>query len=38
MSKEQRKTEEGENVNFLTSFTKVKESDTQLEERFWRTG
>ena len=36
MSKEQRKTVEGEKVNFLTSFTKVKESDTQLEERLWR--
>ena len=42
ISKEQRKTEEGEKVNFITFFitffTKVKESDTQLEERFWRTG
>ena len=38
ISKEQRNTEEGEKVNFLTSFTKVKESDKQLEERFWRTG
>jgi len=33
MSKEQRKTEEGEKVKFLTSFTKVKESDTQLADR-----
>jgi len=33
MSKEQRKTEEGEKVKFLTSFTKVKESDTQLTDR-----
>jgi len=32
MSKEQRKTEEGERVKFLTSFTKVKESDTQLTD------
>ena len=37
MSKEQRKTKE-KNVNFLTSFTKMKELDAQLEERFWRTG
>ena len=28
MSKEQRKTEEAEKINFLTSFRKVKESDT----------
>ena len=33
MSKEQRKTEEGENVKFMTSFTKIKESDTQLTDR-----
>ena len=32
MLKEQRKTEEGEKVKFLTS-TKVKESDTQLADR-----
>ena len=32
MSKEQRKTEEGEKVKILTS-TKVKESDTQLADR-----
>ena len=38
MSKEQRKTEEGEKVKFLTSSTKVKESDTQLADRSWRTG
>ena len=38
MSKEQRKTEDGEKVKFLTSFTKVKESEMQLEESFWRTG
>ena len=31
ISKEQRKTEEGKKVYFLASFTKVKESDTQLE-------
>ena len=33
MSKEQRKTEEGEKVKFLTSSTKVKEST-----RSWRIG
>ena len=33
MSKEQRKTEVGENVKLLTSSTKVKESDTQLADR-----
>jgi len=33
MSKEQRKTEEGEKVKFLTSSTEVKESDTQLADR-----
>ena len=33
ISKEQRKTEEGEKVKFLASFTKVKESDTQLADR-----
>jgi len=32
MSKEQRKTE-GEKVKFLTSFTKLKESNTQLTDR-----
>ena len=32
-SKEQRKTEEGEKVNFLTSFTKVKESEKRLKKR-----
>ena len=38
MSKEQRKTEEGEKVKFLTSSAKVKESDTQLADRSLRTG
>ena len=38
MSKERRKTDEGEKVKFLTSSTKVKESDTQLADRSWRTG
>ena len=33
MSKEQRKTEEGEKVKFLTSFTKVKVSDAKLADR-----
>ena len=33
MSKGQRKTEEGEKVKFLTSSTKVKESDMQLADR-----
>jgi len=33
MSKEKRKTEEGEKVKFMTSSTKVKESDTQLADR-----
>ena len=33
MSKEQRKTDEGEKAKFLTSSTKVKESDTQLADR-----
>jgi len=37
MSKEQRKTEVGENVKLLTSSTKVKESDTQLADRSLRT-
>ena len=30
MSKEQRKTEEGEKVKCLSSFTKIKESDRQI--------
>ena len=38
ISKEQRKTEVGEKVKFLTSSTKVKESDTQLADRSCRTG
>jgi len=38
MSKEKRKTEEGEKVKFLTSSTKVKESDTQFADRSCRTG
>jgi len=38
MSMEQRKTEVGEKVKFLTSSTKVKESDTQLADRSCRTG
>ena len=33
MSKGQRKTKEGEKVKFLTSSTKVKESDMQLADR-----
>jgi len=37
MSKEQRKTEEGEKIKFLTSFTKVKESYTKLKDKSWRT-
>ena len=37
MSKEQWKTEVGEKVKFLTSSTKVKESDTQLADRPCRT-